>query len=220
MKRLCVGRLIGKEIEHNGKTTIDLDSEDEDVHDTSSAIAPIDLVGDDKAEVEAAHRPPAAAPDAPPPDDSELGPNGLPYALCPPASLGPQRARDKRLFKPGPFFPQPYGAKAAQRPATSGWCYGAFEGYSEVRADGTLVQGWLKIPLGVDDDFDDVDEATVPVKEFDATAFLAYVAKAPSERADAQGPVPHTIDVGDYYMMAAEDRVLRVIGMLMAADDL
>jgi hypothetical protein len=41
MKRLCVGRLIGKEIEHNGKTTIDLDSEDEDVHDTSSAIAPM-----------------------------------------------------------------------------------------------------------------------------------------------------------------------------------
>ena len=82
------------------------------------------------------------------------------------------------------------------------------------------MQGWLKIPLGVDDDFDADDEATVPVKEFDATAFLAYVAKGPSERADAQGPVPHTIDVGDYYMMAAEDRVLRVIGTLMAADDL
>ena len=53
---------------------------------------------------------------------------------------------------------------------------GAFKSYSgEARADGTpLVQGWLKIPFGVNDDFDDDDEATVPeVKEFDATAFLA-----------------------------------------------
>ena len=112
---------------------------------------------------------------------------------------------------------------AAPRAATHGWCYGAFKGHSKVKADGSLEQGWLKVPvpieLGADDD-DENDETMAPVPGFDSYKFFAYVATH-SHRAIVakKHPVPGGIDVGDYYM-TNEDRVLRVIGTLMAADDL
>ena len=111
---------------------------------------------------------------------------------------------------------------AAPRAAAHGWCYGAFKGHSEVKADGSLEQGWLKVPVHIElgADVDENDEATAPVPGIDYDTFFAYVATH-SHRAivAAEHPVPGGIDVGDYYM-TTDDRVLRVIGTLMAADDL
>ena len=113
--------------------------------------------------------------------------------------------------------------KAASAAATHGWCYGAFKGHSEVKADGSLEQGWLKVPVHIElgADVDENDEATAPVPGIDYDTFFAYVATH-SHRAIVAGehPMPGGgIDVGDYYM-SNEDRVLRAIGTLMAADDL
>ena len=164
--------------------------------------------------------------------------------------------------------------KAQQRASKYGWCYGSFDKYSGVKANGTLAQGWLRIPCEVRDyeaapslscrfcsrtlgttqgltlhmkackqrpaEEDDRGEALF--KDFDNSAFLADMAKAPLDRAEAtldgsadgekhnrpissiqgaRGPKPHTIDVGDYYMTATmQEQVLRIIGTLMAADKL
>ena len=164
--------------------------------------------------------------------------------------------------------------KAQQRASKYGWCYGSFDKYSGVKADGTLAQGWLRIPYEVRDDeaapwltcrhcsrtlgtcqglvkhmkackqrpAEEDDRVEALFKDFDNSAFLADMAKAPLDRAEAtldgsadgekhnrpissiqgaRGPKPHTIDVGDYYMTATmQEQVLRIIGTLMAADKL
>ena len=120
-----------------------------------------------------------------------------------------------------PPDPKKRGRAAAPREATHGWCYGAFEGVSEVRADGTRVQGWLKVPIEVGDDLGENDEAMAPVPEWDFSEFDRYVGtyNPQANVPVAQQPVPGAIDVGDYYI-TNEDQILRAIGTLMATDDL
>ena len=110
---------------------------------------------------------------------------------------------------------------AAPRAETHGWCYGAFKGHSEVKADGSLEQGWLKVPIEVGDDLGENDEAMAPVPEWDFSEFDRYVGtyNPQANVPVAQQPVPGAIDVGDYYI-TNDDQILRAIGTLMATDDL
>ena len=173
----------------------------------------------------------APTPSAPP--EAPAAPLEAPAA--PPAARDPNKRQCKqsrRALESAEAAPKAASAAApraaapraaALRAETHGWCYGAFKGHSKVKADGSLEQGWLKVPvpieLGADDD-DENDETMAPVPGFDSDKFFAYVATH-SHRAivAAEHPVPGGIDVGDYYM-TTDDRVLRVIGTLMAADDL
>ena len=169
----------------------------------------------------------APTPSAPP--EAPAAPLEAPAA--PPAARGPNKRKcipSLRAMESAEAAPKAASSAApraaAPRAATQhGWCYGAFKGHSKVKADGSLEQGWLKVPvpieLGADDD-DENDETMAPVPGFDSYKFFAYVATH-SHRAivAAEHPVPGGIDVGDYYM-TTDDRVLRVIGTLMAADDL
>lgn len=133
----------------------------------------------------------------------------------------------KRLRKPSQKVREAAAAnraaRAANRAGNYGWSYGAFQSHSgDVKEDGTLTQGWLRIPL--EEDQKEKAAGKAPVKEFDNSAFLADMASYNetflAECFKTQGPKPHTIDVGEYYTMPAEDRVIRIIGMLMTADDL
>ena len=162
----------------------------------------------------------APAPSAPP--EAPAAPLEAPAA--PPAARDPNKRQCKqsrRALESAEAAPK--AASAAAPRAAHGWCYGAFKGHSEVKADGSLEQGWLKVPVHIElgADVDENDEATAPVPGIDYDTFFAYVATH-SHRAIVAGehPMPGGgIDVGDYYM-SNEDRVLRAIGTLMAADDL
>jgi hypothetical protein len=102
---------------------------------------------------------------------------------------------------------------------------------SAVLADGTRVQGGLKVPIGEGDDLieegddldDENDEAMADVEEWNYTEFDRYV-----RTYNPQMNVPEAqqlakdgsiaIDVGDYYV-AIDGQVLRAIGTLMMATD-
>ena len=130
----------------------------------------------------------------------------------------------KRLRRPSQKMRENAAANRAASAANRYcWSYGAFQSHSgDVKEDGTLTQGWLRIPL--EEDQKEKAAGKAPVKEFDNSAFLADMASYNetflAECFKTQGPKPHTIDVGEYYTMPAEDRVIRIIGMLMTADDL
>ena len=152
--------------------------------------------------------------------DTAPAPSAPPEAPAAPpeAPAAPPEAPAAPLDPPDP---KKRGRAAAPREATHGWCYGAFKDYSKIGPDGTLIQGWLKVPIGVGDDGDENDEAMAPVEEWDFGEFDSYVGTF-NPQADvpaAQQPVPDAIDVGDYYM-ANDDRVLQAIGTLMATEDL
>ena len=143
-----------------------------------------------------------------------------PAPSAPPEAPVPNKRRCKPSLKAresADAAPEPLRASApraaAPREATHGWCYGAFEGVSEVRADGTLVQGWLKVPIEVGDDLGENDEAMAPVPEWDFSEFDRYVGtyNPQANVPVAQQPVPGAIDVGDYYI-TNDDQILRAIG--------
>ena len=172
------------------------------------------------------------APYHPPPQffyDAEPAPSAPPEApAAPPEAPVPNKRKCKPSLKAresADAAPEPLRASApraaAPREATHGWCYGAFEGVSEVRADGTRVQGWLKVPIEVGDDLGENDEAMAPVPEWDFSEFDRYVGtyNPQANVPVAQQPVPGAIDVGDYYI-TNDDQILRAIGTLMATDDL
>ena len=147
-------------------------------------------------------------------DDCEPEPEPGPEPEPEPSQPG------KRLRKPSQKVKENRAASAANR---YGWSYGAFQSHSgDVKEDGTLTQGWLRIPL--EEDQEEKAARKAPVKEFDNSAFLADMASYNetflAECYKAQGSKLHTIDVGEYYTMPAEDRVIRILGMLMTADDL
>ena len=139
------------------------------------------------------------------------------------------RKQSRRAEESSAAAPKPLRA-SAPRKATHAWCYGAFEGVSEVLIDGTRVQGWLKVPIEEGDDLieegddldDENDEAMAPVKEWNYTEFDRYVRTYNPQMnvPEAQQLVPGSIaiDVGDYYV-AIDGQVLRAIGTLMMATD-
>ncbi len=167
---------------------------------------------------------PSAPPEAPAaPPEAPAAPPEAPAA--PPEAPGPTkriRVASRRAEESAAAAPKPLRASAPCK-ATHAWCYGAFEGLSEVRRDGSRVQGWLKVPIEVGDDLDDEnDEAMAPVEEWNYTEFDRYVRTYNPQMnvPEAQQLVPGSIaiDVGDYYV-ANDGQVLRAIGTLMMATD-
>ena len=173
----------------------------------------------------------APTPSAPP--EAPAAPLEAPAA--PPAARDPNKRQCKqsrRALESAEAAPKAASAAApraaapraaAPCAATHGWCYGAFKGHSEVKADGSLEQGWLKVPVPIEvgDDLGENDEAMAPVPEWDFSEFDRYVGtyNPQANVPVAQQPVPGAIDVGDYYI-TNDDQILRAIGTLMATDDL
>jgi len=159
----------------------------------------------------------APAPSAPP--EAPAAPPEAPAA--PPEAPGPTkriRVASRRAEESAAAAPKPLRASAPCK-ATHAWCYGAFKGVSAALADGTRVQGWLKVPIEEGDDLiEENDEAMAPVEELNYTEFDRYVRTYNPQMnvPEAQQLVP--IDVGDYYV-AIDGQVLRAIGTLMMATD-